>query len=374
MSEAFPGKEWIGLKLSGVHNARHIAEIRRCFPETPAILLKRDPRDLFLSYLDTGLGGCTGGRALQLYQQALEGKEQPFFELSYEQLVTEPEAVLPKLCQFLNVNFDHALFKPLALPHSHMESSAAEEDRQMLIQKWRTKLLPEELYLTNGAAELTEELGYVILRSGPHELQIEPKRQYSASLHGMTPSEERDPTTNLPQQVEIHSTGNPGIRFYGDTLPERVTLAGFGELSRSPLLSDEVFLAHTSESADSFEPYSDRQVYPVLSLPKLTLLSPIQSLRLAPMSSMAKALYRYGLPRGIRLEGFLDSMPDKNSSELQVDTIKDFHFDSRTFVAVASDAYGREILSELKAGGLPPRTQTALSGCLFSSEESSKGS
>ncbi|MGB5920023.1 sulfotransferase family protein [Arcobacter sp.] len=86
----------------------------KLFPFSKVIHIVRDPKDVINSLIKRGLDIIT---AAEVWITSV-ANIQPFlnlknvYEIKYEDLVTNPETEIKKLCHFLNIEFDNSLLSP----------------------------------------------------------------------------------------------------------------------------------------------------------------------------------------------------------------------------------------------------------------------
>lgn len=104
------------LKGGTIHN--DFALLAKVWPNTKYIFLDRDPRDVARSVMNMGWVGTAWhgaefwARAKQNWQALSDViPEQQRLELRFEQLVSEPEAVLTQVCEFLGVEYTPEMLK-----------------------------------------------------------------------------------------------------------------------------------------------------------------------------------------------------------------------------------------------------------------------
>jgi hypothetical protein len=114
------GKARWGNKRPGqVHN---VAVIRALFPDAQLVHLVRDPRDCVasLARVSWWAGGTVAATATWVHAvDAAEAARRTlptdaFHELRYEDLVSDPQAELERLCAFLGESFEEAMLAPQA--------------------------------------------------------------------------------------------------------------------------------------------------------------------------------------------------------------------------------------------------------------------
>lgn len=113
-------KRTVFIKENNLHQMLFF--ILQCFPDAKFVFQVRDPRDYLVSARSLRKGRFgnkfgSGRRAMEIWRedqlgglQALAhlGPERVFFQ-RYEDLVSNPEAVLSALCSFLNMDFEPAM-------------------------------------------------------------------------------------------------------------------------------------------------------------------------------------------------------------------------------------------------------------------------
>lgn len=170
----------------------HLQEIAECLPEARFLHLIRDGRDVAVSIRglwfapsrDWGELGADWSWRVGAFRS--QGQHCPFYmEIRYEELVKDTEAVLRKICSFLDISFDSRMteyyrFAPARLRE---HESRVRQDGTLVISKesrqamqyrtttppdpsrcgaWKKALAPEELEsLMQAAGPLLRELNYV---------------------------------------------------------------------------------------------------------------------------------------------------------------------------------------------------------------------
>lgn len=159
-------KKW-GLQVIGKHNKEIVFSLLELYPKAKVVFLQRDPRDLYLSLVRTGIGHRSAATDLAELLTKITVSGRSFLKLSYEQLCTEPELELRRLCQFFGVEYAATMLEPLAVPVSHAQTAALSKDengqfrlREDVRARWLTQLKPEELLLLNDQYHAFYQLGY----------------------------------------------------------------------------------------------------------------------------------------------------------------------------------------------------------------------
>jgi hypothetical protein len=151
--------------LVGVALHRHYDRILRIWPDARFIHLRRDPRDVARSWMELGWSGNVWAAARtwsQLDQLWCDVKarlrKDRYFELRFEDLVSDPPTTLKAICEFLGVAYDAQMLT------YHRSSTYGPVDPKQ-VEKWRTALTPnEQRILENEIGDLLVARGYA--RSG----------------------------------------------------------------------------------------------------------------------------------------------------------------------------------------------------------------
>lgn len=146
--------------LVGVALHRHYDRILPIWPAARFIHLRRDPRDVARSWIQFGWSGnvWAAARTWSELDQLWCGvkarlPKDRFFELRFEDLVSDPPASLGAICDFLGVAYD-----PKMLAY-HRSSTYGPVDPNQ-IAKWRTALTPNERRI------LESEIGDLLVARG----------------------------------------------------------------------------------------------------------------------------------------------------------------------------------------------------------------
>lgn len=136
------------------HHKFHL--LPRLFPAGRFVHLLRDGRDVARSCVGMGWAGhvvygasrwTEALRCWDLLCEAVPAEQR--LEVRYEDLVTQPEPVLGRICEFLGTDFDPAIF-------DYAESSTYDRPDPTLVAQWRRRLSEDELGLLE--AEIGDEL------------------------------------------------------------------------------------------------------------------------------------------------------------------------------------------------------------------------
>lgn len=131
---------------------RNFQRIPDIFPDAGFIHLLRDPRDVARSSIGMGWAGnvyygVDHWIASEKDFEALAGRisSHQHYELTFEDLVTEPEAALSGLCRFLGEQFDPEML-------AYAQHSTYEKPDPAIRQQWRRKLSATEVDLIESKA------------------------------------------------------------------------------------------------------------------------------------------------------------------------------------------------------------------------------
>ncbi len=143
------------------------------WPNARFIHLVRDGRDVARSWIGMGWAGTVwngldGWIEAETAWEKLEAKISPqqWTEVHYEDLIQEPVETLTRLCQFIGIPFDQAMF-------DYIETSPYNTPNPQLVQQWRQKLSKYEIRLLESrVGEMLVSRGYEL--SGLPPLKITP--------------------------------------------------------------------------------------------------------------------------------------------------------------------------------------------------------
>lgn len=159
----------------GLKCSNRFADYARVWPDASFLNVVRDGRDVLASQLRTG----SFDNSPAAVGQGWSNTHERFRELSgrsgiravevrYERLVTQPEAEVPSICNFLGIAFDSAMLdfhrRDLSIYRSHhlsMDRISKPIDASKL-GRWRDELSDEQLKEFMTTAEpMMRELGYL---------------------------------------------------------------------------------------------------------------------------------------------------------------------------------------------------------------------
>jgi len=137
---------------------KRMRRIQRALTEARFIHVVRDGRDTLAAKpaaISTGAAIATGQRWSKKVRSAQQQEHLMdwFLEIRYEDLIADPEAVLRKVCEFIDLPFESGMVDP-------PERTAIETELGP-VGCWRERLEPEQLgAFEEVAGELLDELGY----------------------------------------------------------------------------------------------------------------------------------------------------------------------------------------------------------------------
>jgi hypothetical protein len=190
------GKPRWGDKRPGYY--QYIPALLRMFPDVQIVNLIRDGRDCVASLIsmpwfkqDFNAAICTWIEAIDSGRQA--ARRLPpgaYFELSYEQLVADPQTQLTGLCEFLAEDYDPVMSEPHRIAASTIPDRKtwhADTQRQVTASPagtWRERLEPWQISLCEAAmgGRLTS-LGYELSGAGRPSAEHLARYARSALLH-----------------------------------------------------------------------------------------------------------------------------------------------------------------------------------------------
>jgi hypothetical protein len=154
---------------------QHLDLLARVFPNARYVHIVRDGRDAALSFLamtrrprfnvsrPRAIGDFASAWRREILAARRFGREHPYLELRYEDLVTDPEARLRDVCAFLGLAYE-----PTMLEYHHAPDLDITVDHVLLAQppagtarKWREQMAERDVELFEAiAGDVLSELGY----------------------------------------------------------------------------------------------------------------------------------------------------------------------------------------------------------------------
>ncbi|MAF13532.1 MAG: hypothetical protein CMI53_01415 [Parcubacteria group bacterium] len=157
----------IGIKISD-NITNNVSMIAQIFKDAHCVHIIRDPRDIFLSTkknfgtVSPFYGGKSWAENVSQIM-SLKNELKHYYELRYEQFVTNSKEELEKLCSFLGVDFDNQMlefYKKIINP-SKSHSLLTKKIVTNNFNKWQTNLSDKKLELLYaGAGAKIFQLGY----------------------------------------------------------------------------------------------------------------------------------------------------------------------------------------------------------------------
>ena len=164
---------------------QHLPLLERLFPTARFVHLIRDGRDAALSFLAVPRGIMTegwghprdaAGFACQWETEVRSARSlgmrvgaARYLEVSYEELVADPEAELRRICRFASLEYDSGMLGYVG----ETESARKEHQRRLAepprvgVRDWRTEMPQADVAAFESiAGDLLDELGYDVSRPG----------------------------------------------------------------------------------------------------------------------------------------------------------------------------------------------------------------
>lgn len=153
----------------------HMELIASIWPEARFVHMVRDGRNVARSYADVPFGPKTVAKAAALWKARVEqgrtsgGSLGParYFELRYEDLVTDIAGQAKRLCGFLDVAFDEGMLDHTekarndVLPRAAKYNPRVLEKPQANVRSWATEMPASQIAMFEAVAgDLLSELGY----------------------------------------------------------------------------------------------------------------------------------------------------------------------------------------------------------------------
>jgi LPS sulfotransferase NodH len=163
-------------------NLLYVSRIKADIPEALFIHIIRDGRDVALSLNKMGgfkplpwNRGATDLPATALYWEWMVRKGRQsgllvpgdYFEVRYEELVSDPHASLTKLAQFLDHDLDYDRIQSAGLGRPRQSNSSFPQDQRSPVNRWKEKLsIHETGAIEAQVGDYLEELGYTLSSAG----------------------------------------------------------------------------------------------------------------------------------------------------------------------------------------------------------------
>ena len=170
-------KEFVGATIH-----RHFRRILDVWPNARFIYLQRDGRDVARSSIKLGWAGNVYHAADGWLEAVGEWEEMVKLvpedrriETRYEVLVTEPEKEAARICEWIGVDYDEAMY-------DYTKTSHYKRPDGKLAYQWKTKIPKPELQLIEARiADKLVERGYEL--SGHPRITVGPMREFQLDMH-----------------------------------------------------------------------------------------------------------------------------------------------------------------------------------------------
>ncbi len=161
---------------------KHFDRALHIWPDARFIKLVRDGRDVSRSSLEMGWAANMWFAAdrwvdAELLWQNLRPRLSPdaWVEVRYEDLIREPSETLERICAFMGLTYDEAMF-------GYVGKTSYGRPDPSLIEQWRSRLSDDEIRLAEARiGSLLVELGYKL--SGLPELVVSDAKRASLARH-----------------------------------------------------------------------------------------------------------------------------------------------------------------------------------------------
>jgi len=179
------GKTSLFLKENHLH--RYLPFVQRAFPGLRIVAMVRDPRDMALSWKRSPILRGDVVRAARVWQNDQDelvrimgwlGPDEGIHQLTYEQLVTDPETRLAETCAFLGLDMDPAMLEFHSRGASREHASRSDDWKNVArpvmrdnFAKWREGLTgAEAAYVERMCAGSMAFFGYDCETDDPRSL------------------------------------------------------------------------------------------------------------------------------------------------------------------------------------------------------------
>lgn len=144
----------------------HIDEIRRVFPEARIVNVVRDGRDVALSLLRVPFGPANVWAAAHQWRAAVDAGDRAATALGddlitvrYEDIVADPAATVPAICQFLEIAYEPGMLAIQETPPEKIASGQESWFTELFagisagsVGKWRHQMSPRDVALFESIA------------------------------------------------------------------------------------------------------------------------------------------------------------------------------------------------------------------------------
>jgi len=238
-------KSW-GLQVIGLQNAYIINELSELYPESKVILLIRDPRDVFLSMLRTGIA-VFPSEFLKIYQTISSLKmsgSKNFKMVKYEDIILKPKDTISKIADFIGCRYDRKMLFPLtqrisgnivpAISKNDFEEGNI-KTKQNIVQRYKRQLINEDLLDFNFLYSFLEIFDYEVYKKKKLKLSVSSSAPYQGTLIGAKRNDDESNFISLGEHIiDICSVGVFGVVInQGHQSVQRINLEGVGDLTPS---------------------------------------------------------------------------------------------------------------------------------------------
>ena len=160
-----------------------VSRIGATFPEARFVHIVRDGRDVALAWRDVPFGARGTMEAARLWRLKVRrarrdgvslGPER-YLEVRYEDLVADPEPVVRRICEFLELRFEPVLLDYEARLEDAFDELDEQDHHASLrmpittgLREWRRQMKPTEIRRFEAVAgDELRDLGYELLGAGP---------------------------------------------------------------------------------------------------------------------------------------------------------------------------------------------------------------
>lgn len=157
---------------------RHLDLLKHHYPNCKFVHIIRDPRDRALSVNKTW--GKSMFRATELWRKEIQNSEkwksQPetYFELKYEDLLSDTSDILQRLCDFLDIGFDPKMMKLNKPSEKHGDSSEMLKVRKSNSSKFES--------MKANQIKRIEEIAFPMMKSTGYEIKYAERHNPFSSI------------------------------------------------------------------------------------------------------------------------------------------------------------------------------------------------
>jgi hypothetical protein len=144
----------------------HIGELRRVFPQARVVNLVRDGRDVALSLLRVPFGPANVWAAAHQWRAAVDAGDgaaavlgDDLLTVRYEDIVSDPAAAVPHICEFLEIGYEPGMLAVQDTPPDRIAAGQEAWFRELYagisqssVGKWRRQMRPADVALFESIA------------------------------------------------------------------------------------------------------------------------------------------------------------------------------------------------------------------------------